>query len=516
MSLVNLKKYKETLTLLSQKYATTEDAIENIFCFGLTKKIHNILLRKQSVEVVVLVGQHSQSKSVINIAAFLSNLGHKIHLFFEEGVDLSSAKLWPFSSHQLKSVRLLESYLDRIKGEYVFIDGLMESGVELPISDHSYELIKLINECRKDTFSLDVPSGLHADTGEVSSTAIKASYTLALGPAKLGLFINPGPKFSGKLINTNGILSEEIEVKSDYRLVNKELIEMSIRNRDRLAEKGHYGHCLILGGSHGRIGSVEMAARGALRSGTGLVTAATWQPQYEQLCSQLIPEIRSGYIPIDEAKWDKVIDTMSVYDSLVVGPGLGLSARSRRVVLRLLSAFNGPVILDADAINIIKYDKDQDYFLNRKHPTVLTPDKREFSQMLGVTPEQLEKNTVKYLRMAVDRFKSFVMLKGACTYLASPSGEIYFHYLPNSGMATSGSGDVLSGVLAGIMAQDSELSSRDILSDRLLSVDTSLALGLYLHSQAGLRAKSQFGERGMSATDIISSLPSTFLELYNK
>ncbi|MEX1099590.1 MAG: NAD(P)H-hydrate dehydratase, partial [Bacteriovoracaceae bacterium] len=228
----------------------------------------------------------------------------------------------------------------------------------------------------------------------------------------------------------------------------------------------------------------------------------------------LIPEVMTGYVPLDTARWPNLIKNLNKYSSIVIGPGLARSTRARRLVLEVLNNFNGPVVLDADAINVLKLEEDKNVFTMRNAPTVLTPHLGEFARFYGVEYQELERRPVEYLKSLVDQINCSVILKGPCTYLGFSDGNVFFNYYPNDGMATGGVGDVLAGVLGGLLGQDPELKDASVtLSERYEIFNQTIGLAVLAHTMSGHFAAEKLGVRAMTALSLADYFPQTFQEL---
>ena len=256
-----------------------------------------------------------------------------------------------------------------------------------------------------------------------------------------------------------------------------------------------------------------MASMAALKVGTGLVTASTWEECYPELCSRIVPEVMTGLIPTEKADVDDIIKELARWDSIVLGPGLGRGPRARSTVLKVLNHFAGPVIVDADAIRVLNIEEDAEILSARKWPTILTPHMGEFADFMKADKEKVLENPMEYLKNLVERTNSCILLKGACSFLGLPSGEVYINYFPNDGMASGGSGDVLSGILGGLLAQSPmQVRSSAMFADKSI-VYESLKLGIAAHTLAGKYAAQTHGARAMTAGSLIESLSRAFKEI---
>jgi NAD(P)H-hydrate epimerase len=256
-----------------------------------------------------------------------------------------------------------------------------------------------------------------------------------------------------------------------------------------------------------------MASRAAIRVGTGLVTAVTWEPQYQEMIMRLAPEVMTGYIPTDQAKWPRLLKDINKYNSIIIGPGLARSIRARNLVLEILNNFSGPIIIDADAINVLNLKDDKDVFSMRSAPTIMTPHFGEFARFANLTQEEISKRPVDYLKRVVNETHCAIVLKGPCTYLGLTTGEVYFNYSPNDGMAKGGAGDVLAGVLGGLMAQNFDHLKKEALEKQYQKVNQSLLFGVFIHTLSGIISAQNLGSRAMTAMSLIENLPEAFKKL---
>jgi hydroxyethylthiazole kinase-like uncharacterized protein yjeF len=256
-----------------------------------------------------------------------------------------------------------------------------------------------------------------------------------------------------------------------------------------------------------------MASTAALKVGAGLVTAATWEPQYQEFISRLIPEVMTGYIPLDQSKWGRLLKDLEKYDAIVIGPGMGRSNRARMLVLEILNNFSGPVVLDADAINVLSLNADAEVFKLRNAPTLMTPHFGEFSRFAGIPFEDVNKEPFHYLREVIERINCSVILKGPCTYLGFTNGKTYFNYAPNDGMATGGVGDVLAGILGGLIGQEANLKKRVSLYNIYENLNRTILMGVIAHTKAGQAAAEKNGVRPMTASSLIEAFPEAFKTL---
>ncbi len=469
---------------------------------------------------IFILGHSDNAADTLSAARELSNQGIETRVFFigkkesasaQFKLQIERAKQFEVKGFEVDDPNYLEGFLIQNSKRNVIIDGITGTGLRLPLPEKIYSFINVINENSDLTISIDVPSGIDVNSGKVIGTAVDADITLAIGFPKIGCFLGEAVNFVGELITLDIGIPKKFN-KGNKTLTNFEQVASLSKSRSKFKDKKFYGHTLLIGGSHGFVGSILLASEAALRVGVGAITSVTWEPQYSELGNRLIPEIKSGYIPIDDSKWDKLIQGLDVYNSIVIGPGLGVSARSRRLVHKILESYQGPIVLDADAINVLDIENDAALFQNRQAPTIMTPHFGELARFFKTSKEDIIENTMTYLNKAIDATNGIVVLKGACTFLGIPSEEIYLSYLPNSGMATGGVGDVLAGILGGLLAQDQNKTFESRLKS-ISKLEKTVLMGVMIHSKAGYFAANELGERFMTATSIINSLPEAFKEL---
>lgn len=522
MRIVSTAEMKEIENISESTYKFGEKLIiENVGKAGAIE-IHHMLAKKQyEQEIIFLVGKGNNGADGMAVARHLVNMGHRCRAFMlftqndckdELISQVDMAKAFGVSINFIDNITQLISYLEEVS-PCAIVDCLFGTGVQLPLSNFMYEVIEYVNNHQALKIAIDIPSGVNGDSGEVQGNAILAEVTLAVGFPKLGYYVANGPRYAGliKLIDVG--FPKVFATQGDKFLLRPEHMMDLVNPRDKFADKKVYGHSLVLGGSHGLTGAPILASQASLKVGSGLVTVATWEPQYQEMIQRLIPEIMTGYIPHDTSKWGRLLKDMNKYSSVVIGPGLARSTRARRLVLEVLNNYDGPIILDADAINVLTLEEDKKAFTMRNAPTVITPHFGEFAKFTGIEYEELKKCPVKYIKELVDMINCTVILKGPCTFLGCTDGSVYLNYLPNDGMATGGAGDVLAGILGGLLGQDNQVKEKSPLLERYDAFNRTVAFSIYLHSLCGQIAASEYGVRTMSAHSLINSLAKAFKKI---
>jgi len=460
-------------------------------------------------EILIFAGKGNNAGDAFVVARHLMGLHRRIRVFhLLRGDEYKGATIENFKILQKMKARLfyleqaqdLESFFDQRGGPFLAIDGIIGTGLKGDLEGLFYDIVTLINEHVDQIVSLDIPTGVSGDSGLVQGVAVRASLTISFGFPRLGHFLPPGAMYRGKLVNVDISLPAKFKLEGDKFLLRAPFIATKLAQRDRYGHKNTFGHVLMLGGSQGRTGAIAMAAHAALRSGSGLVTAGTWPDSIATLIQQLPNELMSVIVPKEEQLFEQYRRIMDQYSAVVVGPGMGNRPEGKRLVEMLLQNFQSPMVLDADALNIIAEHDLHALCVNRKTPVVLTPHPGEMARLIKWSKEDVVRDPVGALKTCVEKTHAVVLLKGAATLLSSPEEVLYLNHFPNTGMATAGSGDVLAGMIGGLLAQGTKV------------FDAS-CVAVFLHSLAGDLATRDSRPRGMTATDIISKIPAAYQEL---
>lgn len=523
MNIVNLEEMKEIERKSIEEFGFSERMIiENVGLRGADFLEASLLESYDFGEVVFLIGHGNNGADGLAIARHLTNRGHRCRAFIlfpdetsseENEVQLKMAHLYGVKVSEIRSVESLDTYFTQTQSDYLVIDGVLGTGIRLPLSNYLFDLIEVVNRHASYTVAIDIATGITGSEGQISSTAIKADLTLAIGLPKVGHYVSAGARHTGDVVVIDAGFPHKVLDVGDRYLLTLDLVYDRAFERSRFAHKNSFGHTLLVGGSQGLTGALLMASEAALKCGTGLVTAATWTPNYGELVSRVIPEIMTGVIPTEREEVGDILKDLSRYDSIVIGPGLGRHEKARAAVVEVLNNFYGPVVVDADAIRVLNLKDDLEIFQKRKGPTIFTPHVGEFAGLVNRSVEEVLEDPLGYLREFVDETNSCLILKGPCTYLGFPNGKTFINYFPNDGMASGGSGDVLAGILGGMVAQYMpERPVSGIFEDKEM-IYHSLCLGVVSHTLAGKHAASRMGVRAMTAGSIIESLSDAFKEL---
>lgn len=375
------------------------------------------------------------------------------------------------------------------------VDAIFGVGLSRPVEGKYAELISELNQASAYKVAVDIPSGIDSDTGFEKGIAFRADLTVTFAFRKRGLCFYPGRMYGGEIVVADiGIYSAPGERVKMHHLERRDLALLP--ERVPYGNKGTFGKVLLVAGSEGMCGAAYLSASAALKCSAGMVKIQTVEANRIPL-QTLLPEAMIT-CDFDESKNQAMLDWCDV---LVIGPGLGTGAQSRERAQWFLSkaaACGKPVVLDADGLNLLAVHEDWRKFIGEN--VILTPHIGEMSRLcgkgIGDIQDCLAQTAVEY----AEETKAVCVLKDACTVVADATGEMYLNLSGNAGMATAGSGDVLSGVLAGIQCM--YLAAEKKLSPVLLA-----ALGVYVHGLAGDLAAETVGQRGMTAGDIIRFLP---------
>lgn len=373
----------------------------------------------------------------------------------------------------------------------VIIDGLFGSGLNKPLEGGFAAMVRYINASPAQVVAIDVPSGLMGEDNTMNTmkTVVKADVTLTLQMPKLAFFFAENQKYIGEWFCLNIGLSENViqEMHSSYAVIRKEEVCALMRPREVFAHKGNFGHALLIAGSYGMAGASILSARACLRSGVGLLTVHV--PRCNTLVLQTaIPE---AMVSTDVDEWrftmPKRTDT---YNAVAIGPGLGQGDSSAQALFEQIKMTNKPMVVDADALNLLA--RNNNWLMLLPKGSILTPHPKEFERIAGPCSNSYERIN-KAIEIA-QRYQLYIILKGAWSVVVTPDGNCHFNPTGNPGMATAGSGDVLTGVLLALLAQG-------------YSPQDAAIMGTYLHGVAGDMAAESKGENGLIATDIVENLP---------
>ena len=419
----------------------------------------------------------------------------------------------PFFSKTSEDFSLNKKKLESIKGtkiteikeagditvnqNTIIIDAILGSGLSKPVEGKLAEVIQKINSLHLPVISIDMPSGLAMEdnTGFDRKNIIKASFTLTFEVPKLSFLFAENAEFVGEFYIVDIGIDKKFlaEQKSSNNWITYDTAAGMLRHRARFSYKGTYGHALLIAGSYGKMGAAVLGAKSCLRAGAGLVTAHVPKCGYEILQTS-VPEVM--VITDEEEQGFSGVKELSGYNAIGIGPGIGISENSAKGLKMLIQQATVPMVLDADALNILSENTTWLSFL--KPGSIITPHPGEFARLVGKSSTAFEAYN-KQREFAV-KYGIYVVLKGAYTSIATPSGDVYFNSTGNPGMATAGSGDTLTGIILGLLAQGYQPIQAAVL-------------GVYLHGLAGDIAAQEWSENALIAEDITNCLGKAFQQI---
>ena len=367
-----------------------------------------------------------------------------------------------------------------LTGAALVVDAILGTGVNREVKDIAKLTIDLINKSGKTVIAVDVPSGIGADDARVYGSAIKADITVALQAPKLGCLIYPGADYTGNLIvRAVGIPESLVNAMSaPLFITEKSDITAVLKKRSRNLHKGDFGKVLIIAGSSGMAGAGALCARAALRTGAGLVRLAVTEDCLAVM-QMLVPEATC-------ILRENCLAGIEAYDAVILGPGLGTDAAVKTLLLAVLNKYDGVLVLDADGLNAIS---DLSVLRHTKAKLILTPHPGEAGRLLGLGALEINAHRLESVQRLAQETDAAVVLKGAASLTALPDGSTWINNTGNPGMATAGSGDVLSGIIGALAAQG-------------VNWDQAAQAGVYLHGMAGDIMVEQIGEYGLVASDL--------------
>ncbi|KFF00821.1 sugar kinase [Chryseobacterium formosense] len=456
---------------------------------------------KQHTKFVVFCGNGNNGGDGFAIARMLYLKGFDVDVFinkdkvsFSEDALINYKRLKDISGISVKDFSEIEKYNFE---KAVIIDALFGTGLSRNLQGIYKDLIENLSLKKNPKISIDIPSGMFADQlNEKNDVIFKADYTLTFQFWKK-TFLHPETgKFAGKAFVLDIKLSYEFidKTESDDFVIDDDLILKIFKPRADFTHKGTYGKSIIVGGSYGKIGAAVLAIKSALKTGSGLTFVLAPNCGYEILQTSA-PEamfIEGGV---------KNIDTIDEQENAVygIGPGLGTEKETEKTLLKFLENHKSPLILDADALNMISKNEDHLKLIPKK--SIITPHPKEFERLFGKT-----ENSFKRLKVAKTKAKQFgfyIVLKDHHTQVVNPEGKVFYNITGNSGLAKGGSGDILTGIITSLLAQ--KYSSED-----------AAILGVWLHGKAADLAAEKHSKEAMQPTDVIDEIGNVFLDLNQK
>lgn len=440
-------------------------------------------------KLVFIVGKGNNGGDGLAVARILSNADFKCSVFlvFDES-EFTAETYTNFKRLPSGIAFLKKDALKELSKSVVIVDAILGTGVKNAIKEPVSTLINRINELPNKVISIDLPSGMFTEFDNKKQCIIKADITLTLQFPKLAMLLPEAGENCGNIhILPIGLSSQYLEqAESSFYFVDDKYVATRLLSRSKFAYKNKFGHSLLVCGSQGMIGAAVLSTKAALRSGCGLVTAHI--PFEERAILQI--SCPSAMLSLDNGgSFSQLPDNLEKYNVIGCGCGLGKTAKTVSALNLLLSSAQCPVVLDADALNIIAEHTEMQQLIPEN--SILTPHLGELQRLAGKWTD--EKHKFQLVKSLSEKLNSVVIVKGAHTMTCLPDGTYYFNSTGNSGMAKGGSGDVLTGLITGLLARG--YSSAD-----------AATIGVYLHGQAGDKAAEKIGVEYMNSEDLIRYL----------
>jgi ADP-dependent NAD(P)H-hydrate dehydratase / NAD(P)H-hydrate epimerase len=397
------------------------------------------------------------------------------------------------------------SLSDIISWSDIVVDALLGVGLASPLRGAYARAVAMVNQSGRPVVAVDIPTGIDSDTGAVMGAAIRADLTVTMALLKRGLVLYPGVEYAGTVrVADLGIPPEVIErEKILLRLLDRGSAWGVTFRRKRDSHKGDYGHLMVMAGSPGKAGAAIMAAKGALRTGAGLVSVATPNGLVPVVQSQLaeamcVPAAESIEGTLGAGSEEELLKASIGISAVALGPGLSTHFETAQVVRDMVQRLTVPMVVDADGLNALAGHTD--ILKKAKAPVILTPHPGEMGRLVSMPSSGVQKDRLTIASRFAKDHRVILVLKGAGTVIALPDGRMFINSTGNPGMATGGTGDVLTGMIGGLLAQGHPAAQ-------------AACLGVYLHGLAGDLAAKEKGEAAMIAGDLIEKIPEALKQI---
>lgn len=458
--------------------------------------------------VSIFAGRGNNGGDGVVIARHLFNRGYDVTIYLisepdkltgDALINLKIAQNIQIPMEVMLSEDQLADYKHQIVASDLLIDAIFGTGLKGAVIGFPASVIDFLNLSGVPIVAVDLPSGLEADTGRVEGACIRASLTVTMALPKRGLLLYPGANFVGELQVADIGVSHEVVESQDIRVDQPQASEIAsllpVRQRD--AHKGDFGKALILAGSEGYTGAAALTSEAALRTGAGLVTLgipyslnAIMEVKLTEVMTRPLPETES--LSLASVARDEIMELVGGLDAVALGPGLSRDPETVSLIQELCRGIHIPKVIDADGLNALA--EDRDILKDLGSQAILTPHPGEMSRLMGCSISDIQSDRIGVAQRFAEENGVVLVLKGAPTVAADPQGMVYINSTGNSGLASGGTGDVLTGAIAGFLAQG------------LDAIDAAI-LGVYVHGLAGDLAAIAQGEAGMLAGDVLRHLP---------
>lgn len=501
----------------SEKVGVSTDTLMENAGLAVAERIRDHVAQVDGAQVLVLAGPGNNGGDGLVVARHLHDWGARVVVYVYPDRGRAHAKLATLEGRDVEVLSAvadedLAALKDALDSALVVVDALLGTGRSRPIDGVLRDiLVELADEKARRphlvVFALDLATGLNSDTGAVDPVCPRADFTLTLGYPKVGVYLFPGAEITGPVEVMDIGIPAGLDGDVEMELITASWAHSALPTRPLSAHKGTFGKPMVVAGSREYLGAAYLAASAAGRAGAGLVTLAI--PESLQLAVAAkaveptylpLPESFRG-VPSEEAA-GLVLGAVGGYDALLVGCGLGQAGSTQKMVKRLLySDENLPrTVVDADGLNILARDRDPPWWEQFPHVAIVTPHPGEMARLSGTTTEEVERDRIGLAVRSAAEWNKVVVLKGPHTVVASPDGRAAISPFANAALASAGTGDVLAGTIAGLLAQGKNLKD-------------AAKLGVYLHGAAGELVADDQGDAGLLAGDLLPELPRVMKEL---
>ncbi len=453
--------------------------------------------------IAVFCGKGNNGGDGFAAARHLHNLGADVSVYLVCGNEFKGDAKVNFDIIKKMSVNTdvisdTENLKYIIRSNDIVVDAIYGTGIHGMIDGISYDVISEINENSSYTLSVDVPSGINSDSGEICGICVKAHKTVTFAAYKVGMLMFPAADFVGEVTVADISIPDHI-IEGQGLCINvtdDSLVRENLPRRADNSHKGDYGKVLVVAGSEGLSGAAYLSSQSAVISGSGLVTLAlpaslnaAMEAKTTEVMTMPVADIY-GHISSDAC--EAVLKKLEGADAVLIGPGLGRSSDAAKVIKAVLEASGVPVIIDADGINAVA--QNMDVLSDCTCPVIFTPHTAEMSRLTGLDAEYIEENRLMVSKEFAEEYGVTLILKGHHTVVTGQDGEQYINITGNPGLATGGSGDVLAGITASMAA-------------RGINETKAAAMAVYIHGTAGDIAKRKYGEESVTATSVMENIP---------
>ena len=461
---------------------------------------------KDNKFVVFCGGGNNGGDGLVVARKIHSNGGEvKVFLLDDEakfgGAAIKNFEIMSRMPIEMSRISSIDSVIPELLDCDAIVDAIFGTGLVRKVSGIYKDVIRLINESQSTVFSVDIPSGINGDTGQMMGVAVEADYTVTFGLPKLGNMLYPGYEHCGELYVSHISFPPALYDSGSIKVAINSPVELPERGKD--THKGSYGKALFIAGSSSYLGAPYFSALSFLRAGGGLSYLATpnsISPFIASKGSEIVfvpqKETPSGSIALENK--DELLEFSQTVDMVILGPGLSLAGETQELVRKLAPKIDKPLLIDGDGITAIADDLGK--IKRRKAPTILTPHLGEMSSITKMEISEINRNKVDVLQRTTKELNAIIILKGAHSLIGYPDGTVFINVSGNSGMATAGSGDVLTGTIAAMYGLG-------------LPLEDAVRMGVFIHGFSGDVAAVDKGEDGITAQDILDSLPET-VKLY--